>query len=469
MGRSAVKIISGLEIFDTSSDGWGICRHDDLVYFIPGTVPGDVIEAETWKVRRKFWSGRVLHYQKRSEDRVNPACAHFGSCGGCKWQNMNYAAQLRFKEKMVRDCLERIGGIESAGLDVLPIIGSKNNYAYRNRLDFSFSSRRWFTEAEMNMEQKPSGNALGFHVPRMFDRIIDIQRCHLMPPLNDEVRNGVRSLALKNGFSFYDHKAKSGLLRGMIIRTTTTGECMVMMMFGEDHPEHIQRVMEYLSTSFNFITSLLYVVNLKANDTMYDLDVVTYAGQGYITEEMEGLKFRVGPKSFYQTNPVQALELYKVARDFARIQEPDVVYDLYTGTGTIANFVARRAKKVIGVESVPEAIEAAKENSVLNGIQNTSFYAGEMRKIFTRDFVLLNGKPSVVITDPPRAGMDEETCRLLLELETPRIVYVSCNPSTQARDIRILGEKYRLLRSQPVDMFPHTAHVENVVELVTDC
>lgn len=463
MGRSSVKFYEKLTVLDTSSDGMGVCKAEEHVFFIPGTVPGDIIDVETWKVRSKFRSGKVLKFHHYSEKRTEPACPHFGTCGGCKWQNMKYETQLEFKQKMVSDALQRIGNIQT---DVLSILPSKKIYAYRNRLDFSFSNRRWFTELEMQSPGQKSKDALGFHAPRMFDRVIDIHECHLMDPLNDRLRNAVRDFAIQNNLSFYDHKLKTGFLRGMILRTTTTAECMVVMMFAEPDEEKINSVMDFLRKSFPEITSLLYVINTKHNDTMYDLEVKTFSGKEYITEELEGLKFRVGPKSFYQTNPLQAYELYKVAREFAGIQKTDTVYDLYTGTGTIANVVARQAKHVVGVESVPEAIEAAKENSALNGIENTSFFAGEMRKVFTREFIQQHGKPDVVITDPPRAGMDEDTCRLLLELEVPRIVYVTCNPSTQARDLKVLSEKYRVVKAQPVDMFPQTAHVENVVLVV---
>lgn len=407
--------------------------------------------------------GEAIRFHEYSKDRIEPFCSHFGTCGGCKWQHINYDLQKTYKRQQVLDQFQRIAKVPIP--EVAPILGSEKTQYYRNKLDFTFSNSRWLTREEINSGQEFERNALGFHIPKMFDKIIDIEHCYLQGGISNEVRNVLREFARENKLSFYDIRNQVGLLRNLIIRTTSTNQTMVIVQFGENDPESIRLVMEFLKGQFPSITSLLYVINTKGNETFHDLELVTFAGLPYIEEEMEGLKFRIGPKSFYQTNSEQAYELYKVARDFAQLKGDEVVYDLYTGTGTIANFVAKQAKQVIGVEYVEAAIEDAKLNSQINGIENTLFYAGDMKDILNEEFISTHAKPDVIITDPPRAGMDEKVVQMLLRLEAPTIVYVSCNPATQARDLALLGEKYQVEKVQPVDMFPQTYHVENVVRL----
>jgi 23S rRNA (uracil1939-C5)-methyltransferase len=407
--------------------------------------------------------GEVVKFHAYSEDRIEPFCAHFGTCGGCKWQHITYELQQQYKRQQVVDQFERIAKIPIP--EVAPLLASANTQYYRNKLDFTFSNSRWLTREEINSDQEFERNALGFHIPKMFDKIIDIEHCYLQGGISNAVRNGLRAFARANGISFYAIRNQVGVLRNLIIRTTSTGQTMVIVQFGENDPESISKVMTYLKAAFPEITSLLYVINTKGNETFHDLDLVTYAGLPYIEEQMEGLRFRIGPKSFYQTNSEQAYELYKVVRDQAQLKGNEVVYDLYTGTGTIANFVAKQAKQVIGVEYVAAAIEDAKLNSQLNGIDNTLFYAGDMKDILNDEFMANHAKPDLIITDPPRAGMDEKVIDMLLRIAAPVIVYVSCNPATQARDLALLGERYQVELVQPVDMFPQTYHVENVVRL----
>ena len=457
------KVITNLLIERIASEGKCVGHHEGKVVFVSNVAPGDLVDVRITKGKSSFMEGEAIQFHEYSKDRIEPFCSHFGTCGGCKWQHINYDLQKTYKRQQVLDQFQRIAKVPIP--EVLPILGSAQTQYYRNKLDFTFSNSRWLTREEINSGQEFERNALGFHIPKMFDKIIDIEHCYLQGGISNELRNALREFARSNNLSFYDIRNQVGLLRNLIIRTTSTGQTMVIVQFGENDPESISLVMEFLKDRFPAITSLLYVINTKGNETFHDLELVTFAGLPFIEEEMEGLKFRIGPKSFYQTNSEQAYELYKVAREFAQLRGDEVVYDLYTGTGTIANFVAKQAKQVIGVEYVEAAIEDAKLNSQINGIENTLFYAGDMKDILNDEFISRHAKPDVIITDPPRAGMDEKVVQMLLRLEAPTIVYVSCNPATQARDLALLGEKYRVEKVQPVDMFPQTYHVENVVRL----
>ncbi|MBN7812522.1 23S rRNA (uracil(1939)-C(5))-methyltransferase RlmD [Algoriphagus sp. H41] len=457
------KVITHLAIERIASEGKCVGHHDGKVVFVANVAPGDVVDVRITKGKSSFMEGEAVHFHEYSKDRITPFCPHFGTCGGCKWQHIDYALQKDYKRQQVVDQFQRIAKVPIP--EVMPILGSAKTQYYRNKLDFTFSNSRWLTREEINSGEEFERNALGFHIPKMFDKIIDVEHCYLQDGISNDVRNELRAFARENQLSFYDIRNQVGLLRNLIIRSTSTGQTMVIVQFGENDPENIPVVMEFLKNRFPEITSLLYVVNTKGNETFHDLELVTYAGLPYIEEEMEGLRFRIGPKSFYQTNSDQAYELYKVARDFADLQGDEVVYDLYTGTGTIANFVAKKAKQVIGVEYVEAAIEDAKLNSQINGIDNTLFYAGDMKDILNEEFIAAHARPDVIITDPPRAGMDEKVVQMLLRLEAPKVVYVSCNPATQARDLALLGEKYQVEKVQPVDMFPQTYHVENVVLL----
>lgn len=457
------KVITEVAIERIASEGKCIGHHDGKVVFVGNVAPGDIVDIRITKGKSSFMEGEAVHFHQYSKDRVEPFCAHFGTCGGCKWQHINYDLQKTYKRQQVVDQFERIAKVPIP--EVLPILGSANTRYYRNKLDFTFSNKKWLTIKQIRSGEEFERNALGFHIPKMFDKIIDIDHCYLQGGPSNDVRNSLREFALQNQLSFYDIRNQVGLLRNLIIRTTSTRQTMVIVQFGEDDAENIQLVMEFLNSKFPEITSLLYVINTKGNETFYDLELVTFAGLPYIEEEMEGLKFRIGPKSFYQTNSDQAYELYKVARDFAELKGDEVVYDFYTGTGTIANFVAKQAKQVIGVEYVEAAIEDAKLNSEINGITNTQFFAGDMKDVLNEEFISQHAAPDVIITDPPRAGMHEDVVKMLLRLAAPTIVYVSCNPATQARDVALLAEKYQVERIQPVDMFPQTYHVENVVRL----
>ncbi|TDK41764.1 23S rRNA (uracil(1939)-C(5))-methyltransferase RlmD [Algoriphagus formosus] len=457
------KIITEVAIERIASEGKCIGHHDGKVVFVGNVAPGDIVDVRITKGKSSFMEGEAVHFHQYSKDRVEPFCAHFGTCGGCKWQHINYDLQKTYKRQQVVDQFERIAKVPIP--EVLPILGSANTRYYRNKLDFTFSNKKWLTIEQIRSGEEFERNALGFHIPKMFDKIIDIDHCYLQGGPSNDVRNSLREFALQNRLSFYDIRNQVGLLRNLIIRTTSTSQSMVIVQFGEDDAENIELVMEFMKSKFPEITSLLYVINTKGNETFHDLELITFAGLPYIEEEMEGLKFRIGPKSFYQTNSDQAYELYKVARDFAELKGDEVVYDLYTGTGTIANFVAKQAKQVIGVEYVEAAIEDAKLNSEINGITNTQFYAGDMKDVLNEEFIAQHAAPDVIITDPPRAGMHEDVVKMLLRLASPTIVYVSCNPATQARDVALLAEKYQVERIQPVDMFPQTYHVENVVRL----
>lgn len=456
------KFISNLEIVDIAEEGKGVAKHDSMVLFVERGVPGDVVDVELMRKKKSFYEARVTKVNRPSVHRAEAFCAHFGVCGGCKWQHMEYAAQLTFKQQYVENVLRRIGKVDVQ--DIEPILPSQHTRYYRNKLEFTFSNKRWLTDLD-EVVPGESMDALGFHVPGRFDKILKIEHCYLQADPSNALRNAISEFAERTGISFYDLRAHTGALRNLIIRTSSTGEIMVIVVFAYPNQEQIQELMGFIAAEFPQITSLLYVINQKKNDTIFDQDIHVHAGRDFIYEEMEGLRFKVGPKSFYQTNSAQAYELYKITREFAELTGDQLVYDLYTGAGTIANFVARSAKHVIGVEYVPSAIEDARVNASINGIQNTEFYAGDMKDVLTADFVHEHGRPDVIITDPPRAGMHPDVVQRILEMESPKIVYVSCNAATQARDLEILASKYEVVRIKPVDMFPHTQHVENVVLL----
>ncbi|TXE05595.1 23S rRNA (uracil(1939)-C(5))-methyltransferase RlmD [Algoriphagus aquimarinus] len=457
------KVITNLLIERIASEGKCLGHHEEKVVFVTGVAPGDVVDVRITKGKSSFMEGEPVNFHEYSKERIDPFCSHFGTCGGCKWQHINYDLQKTYKRQQVLDQFQRIAKVEIP--EVMPTLGSEKTRYYRNKLDFTFSNKKWLTVEQIHSGEDFDRNALGFHIPKMFDKIVDVDHCYLQGSISNDVRNELRTFALANELTFYDIRGQVGLLRNLIIRTTSTEQSMVIVQFGEDDQEGIQKVMEFLNAKFPEITSLLYVINTKGNETFHDLELVTFAGEAFIEEEMEGLKFRIGPKSFYQTNSEQAYELYKVARDFADLQGNEVVYDLYTGTGTIANFVAKQAKQVIGIEYVAAAIEDAKLNSKINGLDNTLFYAGDMKDMLNDEFIANHAAPDLIITDPPRAGMDEKVVQMLLRLNAPKIVYVSCNPATQARDVALLSEKYKVEKIQPVDMFPQTYHVENVVLL----
>ncbi|EON76945.1 RNA methyltransferase, TrmA family [Lunatimonas lonarensis] len=457
------QVLKGLTIERIASEGKCVSHHEGKVVFVSQVAPGDVVDVRVTKGRSSYLEGEVIQIHQYSPDRSDPFCSHFGVCGGCKWQHISYPLQLNYKRQQVIDQFQRIAKVPIP--EVKPILGASESTYYRNKLDFTFSSNRWLTSEEIASGEEFERNALGFHVPKRFDKIVDISHCYLQGGISNEVRNKLRDYALTKGFSFYDLIQQQGLLRNLIIRSTLSGQTMVIVQFGEENPEAIRDVMAFLQGEFPEITSLLYIINQKKNETFHDLEVHTFAGKPYIEEEMEGLVFRVGPKSFYQTNPAQAHRLYQVARDFAGLTGEEVVYDLYTGTGTIANYVAKHAKQVIGIEYVEEAIIDAKINAEVNGLENTLFYAGDMKDLLNEDFISRHAAPDVVITDPPRAGMHEDVVRMLLKLAAPKIVYVSCNPATQARDVALLSSAYEVAAVQPVDMFPQTYHVENVVLL----
>ncbi|SJN50020.1 23S rRNA (uracil(1939)-C(5))-methyltransferase RlmD [Sphingobacterium sp. JB170] len=456
------RFIADLRILDIAEEGKGVAKQDDLVMFIEHAVPGDLVDVELLRKKKSFAEGRLVAIKEPSEHRVEPFCPHFGTCGGCKWQHMEYKAQLLFKQQYVENALRRIGKVDTSSMEkILP--SQKTDY-YRNKLEFTFSNKRWLTSVDQEVAPEQM-NALGFHVPGRFDKILDIDHCFLQQDPSNVIRNAVRDFAIAHKISFYDLRAHEGALRNLIIRTSSTGEVMLIVVFAYPSQEQIDALMGFIHEKFPSLVSLLYIVNEKRNDTIFDQEIITFKGRNYIYEEMEGLKFKVGPKSFYQTNSAQAYELYKIIREFAELSGDELVYDLYTGAGTIANFVAGSAREVVGVEYVPTAIEDAKVNSQINGIGNTKFYAGDMKDVLTADFVAQHGRPDVVITDPPRAGMHADVVNRILEMEAVKVVYVSCNAATQARDLEILQQKYDVLRIKPVDMFPHTQHVENVALL----
>ncbi len=455
--------ISGATIEDLGAEGKSITRYDNKVIFTEFTAPGDLVDLEIYRSKKGYAEAKVTAFHSYSSERAIPHCAHFGICGGCKLQHLQYDRQLHYKQKQVIDALVRIGKLILPTIN--PIVGSAIQVGYRNKLDFSVSNKRWFTEQEIGTTANLLPNAIGFHIPGRFDKVLDITHCHHQMEPSNAIRNALKNFMLENKLSFFDLWAQEGFLRGITLRNTQQGAFMLIIQFGEHQQEWIEKTCDFLIASFPEIETLYYTVNTKKNDSIYDLDLTLHKGPGYLEEEMEGLVFRISPKSFYQTNPSQAFELYKLTRAFAQLTGNETVYDLYTGTGTIANFIAKQAGKVVGIESVPMAIEDAKLNSEINNIHNTVFYAGDMKDIFTSGFIEENGKPDVIITDPPRVGMHKDVVDELLKLAAPRIVYVSCNPATQARDLQLLSEKYDIETVQPVDMFPHTHHVENIVAL----
>lgn len=467
MGRSRKNkpFYEGVTITDIGAEGKAIARVEDLVVFTTHVVPGDVVDLQVTKKRKNYAEARVVRILEKSTDRVDAFCEHFGVCGGCKWQYLPYPKQLFYKQKQVADQLHRLGRIHLP--EISPILGSAKQTYYRNKLEFSFSNKRWLTPEEIGEGTEPvQMNALGFHIPGLFDKIIDIDACWLQPAPSNELRNFIRCWALEHQLDFFDIRNQQGFLRNMIVRTASTGENMLIVVFYYEDKAKREALLQAVANNFPELTSIMYVINSKANDTITDQDILVFQGRDHIFEEMEGLRFKIGPKSFYQTNSGQAYELYKVAREFAELTGNEVVYDLYTGTGTIANFVANRASKVVGIEYVPEAIEDAKVNSAINNIKNTTFFAGDMKEVLNGDFIREHGHPDVIITDPPRAGMHDDVVNIILDAAPQRIVYVSCNPGTQARDLSLMDAAYEVKRVQPVDMFPHTHHVENVVQLV---
>lgn len=465
--KKELPLLEKVTITDVAAEGKAVAKVNELVIFVPYVVPGDVVDLQVKRKKNHYAEAVAVKFHEKSPLRTEPFCSHFGVCGGCKWQCLSYEEQLKYKQKQVFDNLTRIGKVELP--EFRPILGSEKTRFYRNKLEFTFSNKRWLTEEEVKQDVKyDQMNAVGFHIPGAFDKVLAIDKCWLQDDISNQIRNAVRDYAYAHNFPFFDLRTQEGLLRNIMIRTSSTGELMVVLqckVTDDEGRRKMEEILQFMADSFPQITSLMYVINNKCNDTIGDLDVEVFKGNDHIFEEMEGLRFKVGPKSFYQTNSEQAYNLYKVAREFAGLTGNELVYDLYTGTGTIANFVARQARKVVGIEYVPEAIEDAKVNSALNGIDNTLFYAGDMKDILTNDFIVEHGRPDVIITDPPRAGMHNDVIDVILAAEPKRIVYVSCNPATQARDLQLLDGKYKVTAVQPVDMFPHTHHVENVVQL----
>ena len=459
------QVFENVEVIDAGAKGKTIGKAPDgRVIFLTNTVPGDVVDVQTTKKRKAYFEGVATQFHTLSDKRVEPECQHFGVCGGCKWQDMGYEHQLYYKQKEVENNLKRIGHLELP--EITPILGSKEQYFYRNKMEFSFSDSRWLTLDEIQSDVEITDkNALGFHIPGMWDKILDIKKCHLQRDPSNAIRLATRNFADANGLSFFNPRHQHGLLRTLMIRTASTGELMVLIQFYEDDVEKRELLLSHLKVTFPEITALLYVVNQKQNDTIYDQEIVCFDGRDHIFEEMEGLKFKITAKSFYQTNSEQAYELYKITRDFADLNGNELVYDLYTGTGTIAQFVAKKAKKVVGIESVPEAIEDAKANAERNQIENVNFFVGDMKNVFNETFIQQNGVPDVIITDPPRDGMHKDVVQQILNIAPEKVVYVSCNSATQARDLALMKDVYKVAKVRPVDMFPQTHHVENVVLL----
>ena len=467
MGRRNTNriVLENLEIIDAGAKGKSIAKAEDgRVVFVNNAVPGDIATIQTTKKRKAYFEGTAISFSKYSDKRVEPACDHFGTCGGCKWQFMGYDHQLFYKQKEVENNLRRIGKVELP--EISPILGAAAQYFYRNKMEFSFSDNKWLTLEQIKSDDVIlDRNALGFHIPGMWDKILDLEKCHLQADPSNAIRDFIKKTAIELEMPFFNTRKQEGILRTLMIRTSSTGDVMVLVQFFKEDEAKRTLLMDAIISEFPELTSLLYVINSKGNDTIYDQEVICYHGTDHIFEEMEGLQFKINAKSFYQTNSQQAYELYKITRDFANLKGDEVVYDLYTGTGTIAQFIAKKAGRVIGVESVPEAIEAAKENAILNGIDNVSFYVGDMKKVFNEAFTNQHGMPDVVITDPPRDGMHGDVVAQLLRIAAPKIVYVSCNSATQARDLSLLDEHYKITKIQAVDMFPQTFHVENVVLL----
>uniref|UniRef100_UPI00404A10B3 23S rRNA (uracil(1939)-C(5))-methyltransferase RlmD n=1 Tax=Flavobacterium sp. TaxID=239 RepID=UPI00404A10B3 len=467
MGKKRTEriVFENVEVLDAGAKGVSVAKAPDgKVIFLPNVVPGDVVDIQTLKKRKAYYEGKATKIHTYSKDRTEPLCEHFGVCGGCKWQNMKYEKQLFYKNQEVANNLKRIGKIELPEFE--EILGSKEQFFYRNKMEFGFSNARWMTEVEIQSgKELDNKNALGFHIPRMWDKILDIEKCHLQADPSNAIRNEVRAFANKNNLTFFNPREHSGLLRTLMIRTASTGEIMVLIQFFENDKKNIELILNHLGETFPAITSLLYVVNSKPNDTIYDQEVVLFKGREYILEEMEGLHFSVNAKSFYQTNSDQAYELYKITREFAGLTGNELVYDLYTGTGTIAQFVSKQAKKVIGVEAVPDAIKDAEANAIRNNITNCEFFVGDMKNVFNDAFIAQHGQPDIIITDPPRDGMHKDVVAQILRIAPEKVVYVSCNSATQARDLALMDETYKVTRVRPVDMFPQTHHVENVVLL----
>ena len=465
--KKELPLLEKITITDVAAEGKALAKVNDLVIFVPYVVPGDVVDLQIKRKKNHYAETVAVKFHEKSPMRTEPFCQHYGVCGGCKWQCLSYEDQIRYKQKQVFDNLTRIGKVELP--EFMPILGSEKTKFYRNKLEFTFSNKRWLTEEEVKQDVKyDQMNAVGFHIPGAFDKVLAIEKCWLQDDISNQIRNAIRDYAYEHNYEFFNLRTQEGMLRNMMVRTSSTGELMVLLqckITKDEELEQMKALLQFVADKFPQITSLLYVINNKCNDTIGDLEVEVFKGNDHIFEEMEGLRFKVGPKSFYQTNSEQAYNLYKVARNFAGLTGNELVYDLYTGTGTISNFVSRQAKKVIGIEYVPEAIEDAKVNSQINGIENTLFYAGDMKDILTQDFISEHGRPDVIITDPPRAGMHNDVIDVILFAEPRRIVYVSCNPATQARDLQLLDSKYKVTAVQPVDMFPHTHHVENVVLL----
>ncbi len=463
--KSRKQIFERVEVIDAGAKGKTVAKAPDgKIIFLSNAVPGDVVDVQTFKKRKAYYEGKATAFHKLSDKRTTPACEHFGTCGGCKWQNMDYAHQLFYKQKEVANNLTRLGHIELP--EVTPILGSANQYFYRNKMEFSFSDSRWLTFEEVQSDEDLGDrNALGFHIPGMWDKILDVKKCHLQADPSNAIRNAVKQFAIENDLAFFNTRNQTGLLRTMMIRTSSTGDIMVMIQFFKENKTKRELLLDFVAKSFPEITSLQYVINGKANDTIYDQEVICYKGADHIFEEMEGLQFKINAKSFYQTNSHQAFELYKITRNFAGLTGNELVYDLYTGTGTIAQFIAKKARKVVGVEAVPDAITAAKENAQLNNIKNVEFFVGDMKHVFNTEFINTHGQPDIIITDPPRDGMHAAVVQQILNIAPKKVVYVSCNSATQARDLALMDSLYKVTKTQAVDMFPQTFHVENVVLL----
>lgn len=458
------QIIENLEITDIVVEGKALGRVDDFVVFVENSVPGDVVDVRITKKKSSYAEGFVVDFKKLSEIRQNAICKHFGTCGGCRWQNISYDKQLKFKEKIVKDNFERIAKVVPN--EFLPIMGSEKIFFYRNKLEYTFSNRRWLEKNELENIEKIDTRGLGFHLPRMFDRIVDIDECFLQSDFSNQIRNGVRQFAKENDLEFADTRLHNGFLKNLIVRNTVfTNQIMVIFVFGYEDNQKIKMLLDFVKNKFGQINSLIYFINQKVNDSIFDLDFKVYSGNAYITEELNGLLFRIGPKSFFQTNSQQAQNLYNIAIDFAQLTGNEIVYDLYTGTGTIAQLVSRKAQKVVGIEAIDGAIEDARSNAKLNKIENVDFFVGEVEKLLNEDFFAKNGKPDVIIVDPPRSGLHPKVVEAIEKSKAQKIVYVSCNPSTQARDVALLKNSYSLQKMQPVDMFPHTFHIENVALL----
>jgi 23S rRNA (uracil1939-C5)-methyltransferase len=465
MGRSGHKpLLEKLTITDIAAEGKAIARHEGMVVFVPYCVPGDIVDVQVIRKRKRFLEGYPVKFHSYAKNRSTPFCRHFGVCGGCKWQNLPYNEQLNFKERQVSDTLTRIGKVQS-GI-ILPILSSEKQVAYRNKLEYTFSGNRWLTEAEIGSgDQNIERRGLGFHIPGKFDKVLNISECYLQPEPSNKIREFIREYALRNNLEFFNLINHAGLLRTLIIRNNLDGEFMVIVSFYRNEYSIINELLSALSDEFPQIVSLMYVINAKANDTLNDLDISLFRGRDFIEEKMEDIVFRISPKSFFQTNPSQAYRMYCAVREFAELTGSETVYDLYTGTGTIALFLARNCKRVIGLEYLAEAVDDANKNAEINGIINSSFYSGDIKELLNQDFLNQNGYPDIIITDPPRTGMHPDVVRSIIEIAPQKIIYVSCNPSTQARDIELLATCYTLVKSQPVDMFPFTHHVENVALL----